>query len=145
MSIPTGSEKIYAIPETVDMGLPSGTLWANFNIGATKPEEPGGLFAFNEPFEKRFYTANNYHYYLEASNTQDNYIYFGIGENNTYPYVIEDDPAYVNLGHEWVVPTKDDWHELLDNTSSEFAEINGIGCVILTSTINNSQLTIPLA
>ena len=34
--------------EAVDLGLPSGTLWANMNIGATSPENSGDYFAWGE-------------------------------------------------------------------------------------------------
>ena len=32
----------------VDLGLPSGTLWATCNIGASKPEDFGNYFAWGE-------------------------------------------------------------------------------------------------
>ncbi|MBR6456315.1 MAG: hypothetical protein IKS72_05225, partial [Prevotella sp.] len=31
--------------QAIDLGLPSGTLWASCNVGATKPEEYGDYFA----------------------------------------------------------------------------------------------------
>ena len=34
--------------ETVDLGLPSGTKWANMNVGAEKPEDVGLYFAWGE-------------------------------------------------------------------------------------------------
>lgn len=34
--------------EYVDLGLPSGTLWATCNVGANKPEEYGDYFAWDE-------------------------------------------------------------------------------------------------
>ena len=40
--------EFYALPEAVDLGLPSGTLWASFNVGASKPSEIGGRFAWGE-------------------------------------------------------------------------------------------------
>ena len=30
----------------VDLGLPSGTMWATCNVGANKPEDQGLLFQF---------------------------------------------------------------------------------------------------
>jgi len=41
--------------EYVDLGLPSGTLWATCNIGATKPEESGFYFAWGETMPKKIY------------------------------------------------------------------------------------------
>ena len=32
--------------EYVDLGLPSGIMWATCNVGATKPEDVGLLFQF---------------------------------------------------------------------------------------------------
>ena len=29
----------------IDLGLPSGTMWASCNMGATKPEEYGDFYA----------------------------------------------------------------------------------------------------
>ena len=34
--------------EYVDLGLPSGTLWATCNVGASTPEEFGNYFAWGE-------------------------------------------------------------------------------------------------
>lgn len=34
--------------EAIDLGLPSGKKWANMNVGANAPEEPGMYFNFDE-------------------------------------------------------------------------------------------------
>ena len=39
----------------VDLGLPSGTKWANCNVGATAPEEYGGYYAWGETEKKSDY------------------------------------------------------------------------------------------
>ena len=36
------------VPDFVDLGLPSGTLWATRNVGACKPEDYGEYFAWGE-------------------------------------------------------------------------------------------------
>ena len=46
----------------VDLGLPSGILWAKYNVGATSPEEYGGYYAWGETEEKDSYTEDNYKY-----------------------------------------------------------------------------------
>lgn len=43
--------------QTVDLGLPSGRLWANMNIGAEKPGDFGLYFAWGEIEGKRGYLA----------------------------------------------------------------------------------------
>ena len=47
----------------VDLGLPSGILWAKYNVGATSPEEYGGYYAWGETEEKSSYYWDNYQYY----------------------------------------------------------------------------------
>ena len=42
----------------IDLGLPSGTLWADRNIGATEPEEYGECYAGGETEPKKEYTWN---------------------------------------------------------------------------------------
>ncbi len=46
--------------EWVDLGLPSGTLWATHNIGARKPEETGYYFAWGETEPKEDYDWTTY-------------------------------------------------------------------------------------
>lgn len=45
----------------VDLGIPSGTLWATYNIGATMPEEYGYYFACGETESKVDSQKNNFH------------------------------------------------------------------------------------
>ena len=47
-------------PHIIDLGLPSGTLWACCNVGATKPEGYGGFYAWGETEEKDFYSLSNW-------------------------------------------------------------------------------------
>ena len=46
--------------EWVDLGLPSGTLWATMNIGASSPEEYGDYFAWGETQPKEVYNWSTY-------------------------------------------------------------------------------------
>ena len=43
------------VAEAVDLGLPSGTKWASWNVGATKPEDYGGYYSWGETEEKEVY------------------------------------------------------------------------------------------
>ena len=49
--------------EYVDMGLPSGTLWATCNIGATSSTDFGDYFAWGETEPKEEYTDENYKFF----------------------------------------------------------------------------------
>ena len=44
----------------VDLGLPSGTLWATYNVGASAPTEAGELFAWGETEPKCTYYWADY-------------------------------------------------------------------------------------
>ena len=47
----------------VDLGLPSGTIWATRNVGATCPEDCGDYFAWGETEPKDYYDWNTYKWY----------------------------------------------------------------------------------
>lgn len=40
----------------IDLGLPSGTLWATMNVGASSPEDYGDYFAWGETSPKEVYS-----------------------------------------------------------------------------------------
>lgn len=52
------------IPESEDAGKPIdlglSVLWANYNVGASNPEEDGDYFAWGETQTKSTFTLNNY-------------------------------------------------------------------------------------
>ena len=108
----------------VDLGLPSGTLWATCNVGASRPEEYGGVFAWGETQEKETYTLRNYAFLVEA------YGHLALNKYTLYPkYGLqdgreilesEDDAATTVMGGEWVMPTVDQWTELFDNCYFEW-------------------------
>ncbi len=104
----------------VDLGLPSGTLWAKCNVGATQPNEIGDYFAWGETAPKDMYDWKTYKYgvgtedgYDVESLTKYNFGNFA-GEIDTLSTLVpEDDAATVNLGEEWRMPTNEDFNELL--------------------------------
>ena len=49
--------------EYVNLGLPSGTLWATCNVGASSPYESGSYFAWGETETKDIYTWENYKFW----------------------------------------------------------------------------------
>ena len=104
--------------ESVDLGLPSGTLWARYNIGATKESDYGDLFAWGatEPYRLNGTTP--------IDNT-DNYAssYANKIQHDLYP---NEDAATVHWGKGWKMPTKAQFDELLANTTDEWTAINGV-------------------
>ena len=121
--------------EAVDLGLPSGTKWASCNVGATKPEEYGGYYAWGETEEKMVYDESTYKYYHDGE-------YVNIGSNISGT---ECDVAHVKWGGNWCMPTKDDMKELLDNCTSEWMTFNGVNGRKFTSKINGNSIFLPAA
>ena len=108
--------------EWVDLGLPSGTLWAACNVGATTPEGFGDYFAWGETTQKTTYDWNTYKYCMGNYNTltkycsDSSYGYNGFTDTLTMLQVM-DDAATVNWGNDWRTPTYDEWIELFENTN----------------------------
>lgn len=101
----------------VDLGLPSGTLWADRNVGADSPEDYGDYFAWGETSPKRTYNWSTYKWCKGSSDTMTKYCTkssYGTVDNKTV-LDLEDDAAYVNMGAEWRMPTYDEQKELRNN------------------------------
>ena len=107
----------------VDLGLPSGTLWATCNVGADSVADYGDSFAWGETSPKETYNWENYKYLNYATNMLTKYCVNDWGTHDG-EYGFEDllteleaidDAATVNWGDGWRTPTVDDWRELRDN------------------------------
>lgn len=117
----------------VDLGLPSGLLWATNNVGASSLSDGGDKFAWGEVSPRTTFTRDNY-VYLE------NGAYVNIGNNIAGTQY---DAATVLWGDGWKMPTKDQFQELMDNTTEKITEIDGRSCLVLTSKINGNTIIIP--
>ena len=96
----------------VDLGLPSGLLWATCNIGATSPEEYGDYFAWGETSPKEEYTEENSLTYGKQMSD--------ISGNAQY------DAATANWGGDWRMPTRAEQQELLNNCTWTWTTQNGV-------------------
>ena len=112
----------------VDLGLPSGTLWATMNVGAGSPEESGDHFAWGETEPKEVYNWENYKWCNGSSHTLTKYC-----DNSSYGTVddkteleLEDDAAWVNMGTSWRMPSQEQMEELLDNCTLMNMTRNGV-------------------
>ena len=118
-------------PEYVDLGLPSGTLWATFNVGANAPEELGYFYAWGETQPKTTYRWNTYKYCHAGDSTQltkycDEAEFGYNGYTDTLgTLVASDDPATVVWGSEWCTPTYAQWKELFD-CEQDWIFVNGV-------------------
>lgn len=139
------TEVIVGGHEYVDLGLPSGTLWATCNVGADSPEDVGGYFAWGETETKNFYDWKNYRYCviddaaykLTKYCTDSTYGYNGFVDNLT---VLEsaDDAVIANWGMEWRMPTAEEFNELYQNTTFVWTTMNGVEGRLLTGPNGNS-------
>ena len=136
--------------EYVDLGLPSGAMWATCNVGADKPEDQGLLFQFGRVDGYRF-GDTNHKFKLNKQNKQDTGDEFIpktasgklYGKNDILDS--EDDAAHVNMGGKWRMPTKDELKELFNNTTRKVETINRVKGMLFTSKINNKRLFVPFA
>lgn len=112
----------------VDLGLPSGVLWATKNVGAVKEREPGHMFAFGETETKDNFSKNNYKFYDAASETYTKYSYY----NKLTELLPEDDAATANWRSPWRIPTVAEYRELKENTTASFRYNMSGGVYIVT-------------
>ena len=136
--------------EFVDLGLPSGTLWATCNVGANAPEEYGDYFAWGETEPKGDYSWGTYKwcsgdYYNQLTKYcfDSDYGLNGFADNLT---VLQsgDDAATVNWGEKWRMPDYGQWMELVANTTFSWTSQNGVVGCLLTSN-NGKSLFLPAA
>lgn len=125
----------------VDLGLPSGTLWATCNVGASSPEEYGYYLAWGELTDKntdRYTWAN---YIWGSGNSRLKYT----NSDGYIQLLLEDDAANYHMGDDWHIPTKEQIQELLDYTTQVNASYKGVAGRYFVSTINGKMIFIPFA
>ncbi len=124
----SGTENGY---DYVDLGLPSGTLWADRNVGADSPEDYGDYFAWGEIAPKEEYGWNNYKWCNEDNFSLTKYCTnqtYGFNEFHDGKTILdpEDDAATVNMGSKWRMPTEMEIKELKDNCSWAWVSQNDV-------------------
>lgn len=106
--------------EYVDLGLPSGTMWATRNVGASDPTAAGAHFAWGETNVKEDFSFSTYKWCtVDAKGDLDEYTKYN--NDDTYKVVdnksvleLADDAANYFCGEQWSLPTKEDFQELID-------------------------------
>lgn len=128
----------------VDLGLPSGILWAKYNVGATSPEEYGGYYAWGETEEKEIYTEDTYKYaHIEYCSEHDisYYEYTDIGSDISGTQY---DIAHVKWGNGARMPKLEEIKELYNNCSCKAGTLNNIKGVNIIGP-NGNRIFIPYA
>ena len=115
-----GGSKPMPIPSNcVDLGLPSGLLWAKYNMGTDSQTEIGDYYAWGETSpNKKFYFISTYKYYKTTISKILEILKNSEKDGKTV-LELEDDAANANLGVGYRIPTREDWQELLDNCKWE--------------------------
>lgn len=129
----------------VDLGLPSGIMWATCNIGASVPEEAGTYFAWGDTVSKEMYDWKSYRYanFVEGNYLLNKYCinpFCGVGGFVDSLTTLEpvDDAATANLGTEWRMPTREEFDELYRETTFVWTTLNGVEGRLLTGRNGNS-------
>lgn len=140
--------------EYVDLGLPSGTLWATKNVGAELPENDGLYFAWGEAVgyadgSNHNFGGDDYKWGKFDNNAPPDYGFTKYNHTDGLVYLEpEDDAVSINMGGKWRLPNHTHFQELKENTTFEkVVNYNGHGraVAVLTSNINGNKLVIPLS
>ncbi len=126
----------------VDLGLPSGKLWASRNIGANGPLDFGDYFAWGERQPKSTYSWDNYRYghssheLTKYCNDPD----YGLNGYTDTLTVLEpsDDAALSNPFGYARIPTKTEWEEMVNNTTHVWTTVEGVNGWMFTAPNGNS-------
>lgn len=113
----------------VDLGLPSGTKWATYNVGTKNIHGVGTRIAWGETDTKKTFSPNAY-------TLNDRELPSYAGEANY-------DLATAQWGEGWYTPTKQQWDELIEYCDWDYVMINGINGVLFTSRKTYNTIFLP--
>lgn len=137
--------------KAVDLGLPSGTKWANMNVGAETQTEIGDYFAWGEVTPKERYDTESYKWYDNETKRYNKYGYYDrdycIEPDDKFRLVSADDAALHNSNGAFRTPTADECSELLctDYTTLSIETLNGVKGARITSKINGNSIFLPIS
>ena len=124
--------------EYVDLGLPSGTKWAKYNVGAYSETDNGLYFPFGGTvgLDSPYYEGNFDSHKLKFNGDKKATLH------------LDNDAAHIHMGGKWHMPTKEQFEELLDekNTASTWIYdycIREVSGRLFRSRINDETLFIP--
>ena len=120
--------------EYVDLGLPSGIMWAKCDLGETSPEKFGDRYSWGETWTK---TTTDYYYFTDIVEGQ--YTKYDSRDKRFF-LEKEDDAAYLRLGEGWRYPTWNEMQELVDNCTVTESTLNGVLGVMFISKKNNNYI-----
>lgn len=122
----------------VDLGLPSGLLWCEHNVGASRPEEFGMYFSWGNVTghaEGSGYDFSQTNYDASAGAALTG----NITVDDTY------DMAHHNMGGLWRLPRPAEFSELNSNCDHVWIDEDGVQGMRFTSRINGNAIFFPAA
>ena len=124
-----GVKYTLALDGYVDMG--TSVKWAAYNLGANRPEQIGGYYAWGEIETKREYNWYNYKHVIASTLGSVNVSFrrYNIYTDKLNRLLVEDDAVKQHWGGNWRIPTQDDYMALIEKCEwKEFSlkEVNGI-------------------
>lgn len=122
------------MPTAVDLGLPSGLKWADRNVGAKSPEDPGLFFSWGNVEGVEIGKVCDFSD-EEYAKTKGSQLKGDIDPAH--------DAATVNMGDPWRMPTDDEFQELYDNCTWEWTSENDYYGIRFTSKINGNSIFLP--
>ena len=122
----------------VDLGLPSGTLWAEANVGAASDYEAGSFFAWAEKTPKTTFGWNNYLW-----GTASNLTKYNATDKKTL-VELADDAAY-QANASWTLPTKAQFEELMDYCDLEWVDSAPYYGMRFKSKVGDTSIFLPAA
>jgi serine/threonine protein kinase len=114
----------------VDLGLPSGLLWATCNVGAETPLEGGDYYAWGETEQKDYYDSETYSYY---------------GQTYGACLPLSSDVAHKKWGEYWRMPTEEEMQELRWECEWYYTVVNGVRGTKVVSRKNKNWIFFPAA
>ena len=109
--------------EAIDLGLPSGTLWANMNVGATSETDYGNYYEYGKGADDYTVTSGQSDYYSGTEN----------------PLAASADTAAIVMGGQWHMPTQAQFNELTANTDYTWTTIDGVNGGKFASKTDNTK------
>ncbi|MBR4829855.1 MAG: dockerin type I repeat-containing protein [Muribaculaceae bacterium] len=134
--------------EYIDLGLPSGTLWATRNVGASTPEDYGDYFAWGETSPKELYNWETYKWCNGSYCTMTKYCtYSSYGDNGFVDNKTELDPADDAACAHYPggrMPSYNQILELCNSCSWQWTQLNGVNGQLVTGP-NGNTMFLPAA
>lgn len=107
----------------IDLGLPSGTLWATCNIDAESPYHSGQYFAWGETNPRDLFQWKDYEFFEEEYSDVNGHTTYSATDIGPQISGTKYDAARAQWGNAWRTPTKEEWEELISNCRAEYKTV----------------------